>query len=414
MRSRILPLALAGTALLVAGALARAETVDLKTGGTLDGEVSLGEGNAVVVLARFPRSGTITIRRSDLTPQSLYRVLERRADPKDPAAHRRLGAIAEEAGLWGTAISEYRAAKDLDPASAREMDGHVDRLTGTLAAEVLQDARDLLDEGRANAAVMHLHTLMETYPGTKAAKEAVRLLPAATKAAGPSIDVAPRTVDASAAARTLETVEAHVGKGDAATKEVAGHEGSVADSRASERAVGHFEAAWETAKTLPVETGDDGLDARIAGMRARAKASLVQAYLTAGTVHLQRRALPDAERWCNRACELDPGNKPNHALHGLILQAKALSIGRGFGGGRRIVKTPATAEDAVTMTKPSEDYPLKTCVVSGEDLGSMGDPIAFMYDGTEVQICCKGCMKKFLADPPKFLRMVREAKAAGR
>lgn len=259
----------------------------------------------------------------------------------------------------------------------------------------------------AKAAVMYLHTLMETYPGTKAAKEAEALLSKATKAAGASVDVAPRTVEAAASAKVIETVEAHLGKGDAATKEVAGHESTVADSRAAERAVGNYEAAWEAAKSLPVATGDDGLDARIAKVRARAKTSLVQAYLTAGTVYLQRRAIPDAERWCNKACELDPENKPNHTLHKLILQAKALSIGRGYGGGRVIVKTPATAEDAVTMMEPSKDYPLKTCVVSGEDLDGMGGPIAFMYDGTEVQICCKGCMKKFLADPAKYLPKIR-------
>ncbi len=415
MTSRILLSTLAGATLLLAGTFARAETVDLKAGGTLAGEVSIGEGDSVVVQARFPRSEKLTLQRSDLTPQSLYRVLERRADPKDPVAHRQLGALAEEAGLWGAAIDEYRAVKDLDPASAKEMDGHVERLVESLAADVLQDARDLLEEGRASAAVMHLHALMETYPGTKAAKEAEKLLPEATRAAGASVDVASRTVDASAAPKALETVEAHLKKGDAATKEVAGHESSVADGRAAELAVKHFEGAWEAARTLPVATGDEALDARIARARTRAKTALVQAYLTAGTVYLQRRALPDAERWCNKACELDPENKQNHTLHKLILQAKALSIGRGFGGGRVIVKTPATAEDAVTMMKPSKDYPMKTCVVSEEELGSMGDPIAFMYDGTEVQICCKGCMKKFLADPPKYLQKVREAgKAAGK
>lgn len=48
-------------------------------------------------------------------------------------------------------------------------------------------------------------------------------------------------------------------------------------------------------------------------------------------------------------------------------------------------------------------YPLKTCVVTGNDLGSMGRPITKVYDGQEVKFCCKPCIKKFDADPAKYL-----------
>jgi len=415
MRAQIWILAVIGSGLMFVGGAARAETVELQSGGTIAGQVSLGEGDLVIVEARFPRSERLQIRRSDLTPGSLYRVLERRSDPEDPEARKELGSLAEAAGLKGAAIAEFRAVIELDPDSKKEMDERIGALIESLAADILVDARDLLAEGRANAAAMYLHTLMETYPGTKAAKEAARLVPEATKAAGASVDVESRTVDATVAAKTIETVESHLQKGDMATKEVPGHGSSVADGRSAERAVKHYEAAWESARTLPVATGNRDLDARIAKARTRTKTALVQAYLTAGTVYLQRRALPDAERWCNKACELEPENKQNHTLHKLILQAKALSIGRGVGGGRVVVTTPMNAEDAVTVMEPSRDYPLKTCVVSGEDLDGMGGPIAFMYDGTEVQICCKGCVKKFLASPTKYLQKVREAeKAAGK
>ena len=46
------------------------------------------------------------------------------------------------------------------------------------------------------------------------------------------------------------------------------------------------------------------------------------------TVHFQRRSLPEAERYCNLACELDPEYKPSHLLHRLVLEARAVS---GFG-----------------------------------------------------------------------------------
>lgn len=51
-------------------------------------------------------------------------------------------------------------------------------------------------------------------------------------------------------------------------------------------------------------------------------------------------------------------------------------------------------------TKP---YPLKTCLVSGNTLGSMGDPVTKVYDGQEIKFCCKPCVKKFEANQAKYL-----------
>ena len=55
-------------------------------------------------------------------------------------------------------------------------------------------------------------------------------------------------------------------------------------------------------------------------------------------------------------------------------------------------------------------YPLKTCVVSGEKLGSDGDPYIFVYQGREIKMCCKDCRKDFEKDPAKFLKKLDEAK----
>jgi hypothetical protein len=55
-------------------------------------------------------------------------------------------------------------------------------------------------------------------------------------------------------------------------------------------------------------------------------------------------------------------------------------------------------------------YPLDSCIVSGEKLGSMGDPIVKVYDGREVRFCCSGCVKKFEADKAGYLAKI-DAKA---
>jgi hypothetical protein len=55
------------------------------------------------------------------------------------------------------------------------------------------------------------------------------------------------------------------------------------------------------------------------------------------------------------------------------------------------------------LAPAADTYPLSTCVVSGEALGSMGQPIIIHHQGAEVRLCCKGCVKKFNADPAKYL-----------
>ena len=72
-------------------------------------------------------------------------------------------------------------------------------------------------------------------------------------------------------------------------------------------------------------------------------------------------------------------------------------------------KTDAPA-GGLQKTTASADYPLKTCVVSGEELGAMGDRVAYTYEGTEVQFCCPDCVKDFQKDPAKYIAQIQAAK----
>lgn len=53
------------------------------------------------------------------------------------------------------------------------------------------------------------------------------------------------------------------------------------------------------------------------------------------------------------------------------------------------------------------DYPLTTCVVSGEDLGSMGTPVEVTYEGTTVRLCCKSCIDDFNETPAVFVAKLK-------
>ncbi|MHC4081076.1 MAG: hypothetical protein ACYSU2_07115 [Planctomycetota bacterium] len=53
-----------------------------------------------------------------------------------------------------------------------------------------------------------------------------------------------------------------------------------------------------------------------------------------------------------------------------------------------------------------DPYPLDTCPVSGKELGSMGDPIVMMHEGREVRLCCKGCIKTFETDAARYFKEI--------
>jgi len=67
--------------------------------------------------------------------------------------------------------------------------------------------------------------------------------------------------------------------------------------------------------------------------------------------------------------------------------------------------------DQAIVAAQTESYPLETCVVSGEPLGAMGKPTEFVYQNRLVRFCCDGCIKTFEKEPSKYLVMLDEARA---
>ena len=95
------------------------------------------------------------------------------------------------------------------------------------------------------------------------------------------------------------------------------------------------------------------------------------------------------------------------AVSGLVLTAVFLTV------------LPASRADDTNSTASSKPvpYPLDTCVVSGDKLGGdMGPPIVFIYSNgvvnQEIKFCCPDCKPKFLKDPDKYMKIIRDAEAA--
>jgi len=59
------------------------------------------------------------------------------------------------------------------------------------------------------------------------------------------------------------------------------------------------------------------------------------------------------------------------------------------------------------VTAAKAPYPLKVCLVTDNELGSMGKVITKVYDGREIKFCCKPCVKKFEANQAKYLAKLK-------
>ena len=66
-----------------------------------------------------------------------------------------------------------------------------------------------------------------------------------------------------------------------------------------------------------------------------------------------------------------------------------------------LLKLPVTANAA-----EAKAYPLTTCIVTGNELGSMGKVITKVHEGREIRLCCKPCVKKFEANPDRYLSKI--------
>lgn len=271
------------------------EIVELRTGVTLVGEVRLIGREELVVEARFPDVRTYRIKTKKVKAESLYRLFERRA-AQDVAGERlRPAEFAESEGLRGIAVAGYRAVLELDPGSKQEIESRLQAIQSGIAGDLLTDARQLLESGSPARAVLYLHTIVETYPDSEAAKGARALMPKAHRAAGTAAAVDIHTVPADQVLDVLRDIEQYRAKAAKLYKPGMSHDSSSSRTvRAVDMAIALYEAAWRSAKSLPVALGDGDLQARIDRVRESTRKALVSLYLAGGTLQIQRRAISRA------------------------------------------------------------------------------------------------------------------------
>ena len=96
-----------------------------------------------------------------------------------------------------------------------------------------------------------------------------------------------------------------------------------------------------------------------------------------------------------------------------------LSVSLVFGVALTVLPPSALAADnakpaakkAANPGKP-KPYPFDVCLVTDNDLGSMGEETSLVYEGQVIKFCCKPCEEKFLKNPAKYLAKLAPANPA--
>jgi len=63
-----------------------------------------------------------------------------------------------------------------------------------------------------------------------------------------------------------------------------------------------------------------------------------------------------------------------------------------------------TTTDKAQVDATAKPYLRDKCLVSDKKLGEMGKPYAFTYQGQEIKLCCKSCLKDFNQNPAMYLK----------
>ena len=110
--------------------------------------------------------------------------------------------------------------------------------------------------------------------------------------------------------------------------------------------------------------------------------------------------------------ELGSMGDPHELVHGTRLVR--LCCEGCVGGFEKKTKAVMAKIDEALIAAQVETYPLDTCFVSGEPLDANGGPLDFLYGTELVRLCCKGCKRGFDKNPTAMIAKLHEAKQAAR
>ncbi|MCR9244947.1 MAG: hypothetical protein NXI31_07935 [bacterium] len=315
------------TAVLSVVGEARAQTFELRNGEVLIGQV-VEIGDDEVTLRTGPNDATRKVARDEFAPRSYYAIRARRSDP-DSAAHReRLAKLALELGLPLHAVAEWHEVARLVPERAREAQTMVEHIEAEIAVGLLAQARAQIAAGDFGKAKLNAEVILARYGKTSAARSARTV--AAEAQAKLEKRGARKPIGATKLGKILDAVQ----RRETAVAKLGIEPTSNPNQTSRERnrrkkAIKLLEGAWsELDRFTPAAAVKAATANEFRAARERVRGQLGEHYLGMGSILVQRLALPSAEEFNAKACELDPASGGCKQLQGLIVRAR---IARGFG-----------------------------------------------------------------------------------
>ncbi len=88
-------------------------------------------------------------------------------------------------------------------------------------------------------------------------------------------------------------------------------------------------------------------------------------------------------------------NKITALILGVVLFGMGLAFAQ---------QTPPASQTAVQAVEVGN----KHCPVSGREVGVMGPPVKYEYNGKVYNLCCPGCKNTFNSDPEKYSKIAED------
>lgn len=338
MRTRtILALSLILCLLLEAPAFARMSEVMLKDGtaGIVD-VLNTTEDSITVQFERNDVEIKLTLRASELDPHSFYHVRRERME-ETADNHLKLAKFCIENALYAQANFQLDLAGKLDPELVADIRKDPE-LRERIGALVLADARRSLAAGDLENAEYLASQVASRWPETKAAEDARemlgRVLEQAVKAEAARLEKEAAAVAAASTAEekraaearrnTLAPIHASLDRGLKLQAQARVERNNTNARRAFEASTGEGEKALAQIAAVRARGGsDEALAELLPDLDRAARDLVVDGWVYAGNVLLERGSYVDAEKNANRALAADPGNPKAISLLARIATAQA-------------------------------------------------------------------------------------------
>lgn len=308
-------------ALLAACAPVFAESLELKTGTVLQGEITEVTAAGVTLVLD---GAQMKIKMDDIAPYQAYRLRGRLLKETDGAGHFALAEWCKGNQLHPQAKAEYDKALAADPALEDKVKPALEALAVAESDAWLARGRQAIADGKLDDALRQFQLLLSRYPDLPQAKEAKAMMAettAALKARNEEKERQLRAIaeqkagkgkDEEALAARFQDALKLIEEGKKSNAEGLDCEGATKTSkaqRAYEKAVGQFREAREIVAEILRSSKDVDLLAAAKEKAPELDRWLVIGYDNLGHLWAIEFNFREALKWLNKALAIDPNDK---------------------------------------------------------------------------------------------------------